>query len=296
MSNPPSSTKPNPYFSGIIYNPTDYISLSSSSYITYSQAASLFIQKTIADSVSGITNFVNGITTSNIITKAVSTTCDLWVTSTSGVINIGTAGGRSAIIHIGDGNSNLSGSAVHINNGTNTVSGVNILNGTGSTGTIQLAASGGAISANCPLTLNYAPTLLTATSSLGYTTTDTITLTSLTSGTAVNLFSSNISLPAGVWLITYSLRLSSATNITFSSTNIYGIDNVNGTSIVYGQQGNNYGSANTVYAFTGTFIIKATAGSITSYNISFYSIYTTGSPALVITGALCSNIQRTRIG
>jgi len=67
--------------------------------------------------------------------------CNLWTNST-GEINIGTLGGRSQIIHIGDGNSNLSGSSVHINNGTNTSSNVQILNGAGSTGTVNVGASG----------------------------------------------------------------------------------------------------------------------------------------------------------
>ncbi len=45
MSNPPSSYKPSPYFSGIVYNPTDFINNSTTAVITYSQALALFLQK-----------------------------------------------------------------------------------------------------------------------------------------------------------------------------------------------------------------------------------------------------------
>ena len=230
MSNPPSSTKPNPYFSGIIYNPTDYVSLSSSSYITYAQAASLFIQKTIADSVSGITNFVNGITTSSILAKTISTTCNLW-TNATGEIFIGTYSGRSAIIHIGDGNSNLSGSAVHINNGTNTASNVNILNGTGSTGIINLGSSTSTTNCNCPLTLTYAPSLLTANTQLGYKITGTVGTTTITSaGVPYNLYQA--ACPAGIFLITANVYFNGAGNSQLSintsvviDTNCYVVSN-----------------------------------------------------------------------
>ncbi len=201
MSNPPSVPAPNPYFSGIIYNPTDFLSVSGDSALTYSQAIALFIQKTISDSVTGITNFVSGLTTSSILAKTITDTCNLW-TNATGEINIGTLGGRSALIHIGDGNSNVAGSGVHINNGTNTASNVQILNGTGSTGTINLGSSTSTIHANCPLTLTYSPSLLTATNDLGHNT------YVLVGGTVAGLTSPNyftiasFTLPAGVWILT----------------------------------------------------------------------------------------------
>jgi hypothetical protein len=45
MSNPPSSYKPNPYFSGITYNATDFINNSKTALITYTDALTLFLQK-----------------------------------------------------------------------------------------------------------------------------------------------------------------------------------------------------------------------------------------------------------
>jgi hypothetical protein len=152
MSNPPSVPAPNPYFSGIIYNPSDFLSISGDSALTYSQAIALFIQKTISDSVTGITNFVSGLTTSSILAKTITDTCNLW-TNANGRINIGTLGGRTHGIHIGDGDNNVGGSAVHINNGINTASNVQILHGTGSTGTINLGSATSTTNVNSILTL-----------------------------------------------------------------------------------------------------------------------------------------------
>jgi len=45
MSNPPASYKPSPYFSGIVYNPTDFINNSKTAVLTYTDALTLFLQK-----------------------------------------------------------------------------------------------------------------------------------------------------------------------------------------------------------------------------------------------------------
>lgn len=295
MSNPPSVPAPNPYFSGIIYNPSDYISVSGDSALTYSQAIALFIQKTISDSVTGVTNFVNGLTTSSVLAKTISATCNLW-TNATGEINIGTLGGRSALIHIGDGDNNLSGSGVHINNGLNTASNVQILNGTGSTGTINLGSATSTTNCNCPLRLIYSPTNLTATNQLGYSTFDTITnTTALPSGTTSSVFTSNVSLPTGVWLITYSIRIQSVAVMNGIALNLYGVDNINGVNLCYGQT-NLTPSATTSIGGTGTFVIKSGVGGVNVYNINCYVAYTTGSPSILTTGSFQSNVQRTRIG
>jgi hypothetical protein len=203
MSNPPSVPAPNPYFSGIIYNPSDYISVSGDSALTYSQAIALFIQKTISDSVTGVTNFVNGLTTSSVLAKTISATCNLWTNST-GEINIGTLGGRSQIIHIGDGNSNLAGSAVHINNGTNTASNVQILNGTGSTGTINLGSATSTTNVNSILTLAKPirlGTSATVNTQLGFVTQVVTNSSSTSSPTAVIGMASFTPPSDGTWLV-----------------------------------------------------------------------------------------------
>jgi len=197
MSNPPSVPAPNPYFSGIIYNPSDYISVSGDSALTYSQAIALFIQKTISDSVTGVTNFVNGLTTSSVLAKTISATCNLW-TNATGEIFIGTLGGRSALIHIGDGDNNLSGSGVHINNGVNTASNVQILNGTGSTGTINLGSATSVTRVNSPLTLGVPST---ANTQLGFIQ-QVVTNGSATTSQTVTTTLATVTIPSnGTWRI-----------------------------------------------------------------------------------------------
>jgi hypothetical protein len=217
MSNPPSVLPPNPYFNGIIYNPSDYLSISGNTVLTYAQASVLFIQKTIADTVTGITDFVNGITTSSILAKTISATCNLW-TNATGVINIGTLNGRSAIIHIGDGDNNLSGSGVHINNGLNTASNVQILNGTGSTGIINLGSATSTTNVNCPLTLTYNPSAITVQNQLGYRITPTVGTTTLTlSNTWYNLYQA--SCPIGIYLITANVYFNTPGNFAALTIN-----------------------------------------------------------------------------
>jgi hypothetical protein len=45
MSNPPSVYAPTPLFSGIIYNPSDFIENSTTAVLTYAEALKLFLQK-----------------------------------------------------------------------------------------------------------------------------------------------------------------------------------------------------------------------------------------------------------
>lgn len=209
MSNPPSVLPPSPFFNGIVYNPTDYSSsLSSGSFITFAQASNLYIRKTIADTVSGITNFINGITVSTIITKTASTVCNLWTTSTA-EINIGTYAGRAALIHIGDGDNNLAGSGVHINNGLNTASNVQILNGTGSTGTINLGSSTSTTNCNCPLTLTYSPSTITS-NKLGYILPSTGSTSAFLGTTSITNFRT-LALGVGVWNVLGQIQQSSGT-------------------------------------------------------------------------------------
>lgn len=217
MSNPPSVLPPNPYFNGIIYNPSDFLSISGNTLLTFAQASSLFIQKTISDTVTGITDFVNGITTSSILAKTISATCNLWTNATSEVF-IATLGGRSALIHIGDGDNNLSGSGVHINNGLNTASNVQILNGVGSTGTINLASATAKINCNCPLTLTYT-TAPSSQTMIGWTTTRVNTAQPLTLG-SLRVVEPQLITTAGVYLFTWTTQYNNTTAVTYLYSNI----------------------------------------------------------------------------
>jgi len=273
MSNPPSVLPPNPYFNGIIYNPSDYLSISGNTVLTYAQASVLFIQKTIADTVSGITDFVNGITTSSILAKTISATCNLW-TNATGEIFIGTLGGRSALIHIGDGNNNLSGSGVHINNGVNTASNVQILNGSGSTGTINLGSATSTTHCNCPLTLTYT-TAPSSQTMIGWTTTRVNTGQPLTLG-GVRVVEPQLITTAGVYAFSWCVQYLNTTPVTYLYSNIANggasatvtAPTINtsgnwGNSSLGLVSGNNYQSTN------GSIIIVCTAN--TYYNLIVYT-------------------------
>jgi len=193
MSNPPSTYAPIPYFSGIIYNPTDFIENSTTAVLTYAEALKLFLQK------------------------------------------------------------------------------------------------------NTPIPLLYSPNNLTSETQLGYSIFDTITNTSaLPSGVTSSVFTSNIALPTGVWLITYSIRIQSVAVMNGIALNLYGVDNINGTNLCYGQT-NLTPSATTSIGGTGTFIIKSGVNGVNVYNINCYVAYTTGSASILTTGSFQSNVQRTRI-
>ena len=53
-------------------------------------------------------------------------------------VEIATQAGRSVVLHLGDGNSNIAGSGVHINNGVNSVGNTQINTASGQTGTINI--------------------------------------------------------------------------------------------------------------------------------------------------------------
>jgi len=271
MSNPPSVLPPNPNFTGLIYNPTDFSSISGDTVLTYAQASSLFILKTIADTVSGITNFINGITTSSILAKTISATCNLW-TNATGEINIGTLGGRSALIHIGDGNSNLAGSGVHINNGTNTASNVQILNGVGSTGTINLGSATSTTNANCPISVTYNPSALTTNTMIGWTTTRVNTGQPLTLG-GTRVVEPQLITTAGVYLFCWTTQYNNSTPVTYLYSNIANggasstatSPNVN-TSSNWGNASIGILSGSLLQSTSGTMIIVCTAN--TYYNLT----------------------------
>jgi hypothetical protein len=64
-------------------------------------------------------------------------------------VEIATQTGRSVVLHLGDGDSNIAGSGVHINNGVNSVGNTQINNGSGQTGTINIGnATGGTTTTN----------------------------------------------------------------------------------------------------------------------------------------------------
>jgi len=195
-----------------IYNPAYFAS--NTSNLTQAQANALYLQKTTADTATALETFSSGIATNSLATTSTSSTLDIASTST-GVINIGVLGGRSQIIHIGDGNSNVAGGSVHINNGTNTASNVQILNGVGSTGTITLGSTTSTLTINSPISMGYS-TLpsFSSTSMIGYSYLGSFPATLPTTNSTLS--SVTIS-TAGVYLFMFALQV----NCTLNPTTFY---------------------------------------------------------------------------
>jgi hypothetical protein len=163
-------------------------------------------------------------------------------------------------------------------------------NGSAVSGNGSLSITAGTFAISPPLTLGTPPT---ASTMLGFTLYDTISyITTIPAYSAINLFSSYVSLPAGVWLITYSLRIESGVAMTIQSYNTYGLDNFG--AIAYGQFTNTYDSPQTAIGSSGSFVINSSGSS--TYNIALFFGYTTGTPTFNLAGFFSSYVQRTRIG
>jgi hypothetical protein len=200
-----------PSFIVTIYNPAYFAS--NTANLTQSQANALYLQKTTADTATALETFSSGISTNSLATTSAASTLDIASTST-GVINIGVLGGRSQTIHIGDGNSNVVGGAVHINNGTSTASNVQILNGAGSTGTITLGSTTSTLTVNSPITMGYSTLPSYSPGMIGYSYSGSFPATLPTTGSTLS--SVTIS-TAGVYLFMFALQV----NCTLNPTTFY---------------------------------------------------------------------------
>ena len=291
-------TAPTYDFTGIDFNASYFTS--SDSGLTQNQANALYLLKKTADTATALETFTGGIVTDTISPTTVSTVMNIGATSTAG-INIGTIAGRSAVIHIGDGDNNLAGSGVHVNNGLNTASNVQILNGSGSTGTITLGSSTSTTNVNSILTLAkpvVLGTVATVNTQLGFVVVETINATTIATSTTTNAFTTNVTLPSGIWLINYSLRLEpTAGTSVITSFFTYGKDNA-GTPVIYGQSaltGSFSAVTGTGLCTNGSFVISSSG--TTTYNIPMFVTYTGGTSfGVVKTGTNPSIITRTRVG
>jgi len=183
--------------------------------------------------VDNVTMNMTGLTTTKDYSIQTAAGKTLTIGSSSGTENveIATQSARSVVLHLGDGNSNIAGSGVHINNGLNSVGNTQINNASGQTGTITIgnATSGttttnlrgttsiegttnintsgttntsignstGTTTINKPLDTNYSPATI-STANVGYFRTGTIT-GSITNTNAVKGSISNV--PIGRYLV-----------------------------------------------------------------------------------------------
>jgi hypothetical protein len=241
-----------------------------------------------------------GSTIGSITTNTINSTSTLNSLNINGGINsslnLGTLGNRSTNVNIGTGNT--ASGQVNIQTGGNATGDVSIMSGGSQSGNLNLGNSTNtvAININRPLVLGYAPSALMSSNMLGHTTTDTITLTgTIPSATLSSLFS-DLTLPVGVWLITYSVRYRSAGTSTITAYYIWGQDSITVQNPPKAVNATNTTFITSVdgFANTGTFVVSSTG--TTTYVVRIYMAYS-GSDMRIDLGTpdFGSVITRTRI-
>jgi hypothetical protein len=136
---------------------------------------------------------------------------------------------------------------------------------------------------------------------LGYTTRDDYTFTgNFPSGANQVLFSSDVALPTGVWLINYYIRIISASSTTIGSYNSFGNTNQLATTGQY-YGGVSYPSSQTItttlpVASSGSFVIQSGVSNNIQYNIQVYINAIVGGTLKLETGTNKGYVIRTRIG
>ena len=171
--------------------------------------------------------------------------------------------GRSTILHLGDGNNSSGG--VHIGNGTSSSNNVQILNGTGSTGTINLGSATSTTSLGCPLTPTYSYPITSG--KVGFTTTVTAANVAAVQNATSTLVS--ISLPKGVWFISFTAGLTTSTAGFFN----LGISETTNTQVGARGLSAYIGNSPIPPTVTGTAVLSHNNGvNKTYYGVGLYSL------------------------
>lgn len=183
--------------------------------------------------------------------------------ATNNNIEVASIPSRSTILHLGDGD-NSSG-AVHIGNGTSSSNNVQILNGTGSTGTINLGSATSTTSLGSPLTPNYAYPITAG--KVGFTTTVTaVNVAAVQNATATLI---TISLPKGVWFISFTAGLTTSTAGFFN----LGINDITNSFVGARGQSAYIGTTSIPPTITATTVLSHNDGvNKTYYGVALYSL------------------------
>lgn len=215
------------------------------------------------------------------------------VSSGTGSVQLANGTSQTANIIIGNGNAVVTGSDKIIigkSGKTVSISGATTLDN----GTLNL--SNATINVNSPLTVGYAPSAITASTQIGYTTTDAITFSgTISNATNTPMFSGSITLPTGVWLIQFTLRVRSSGSSTTTRYFFWGEDSITGSTPVRAMTS----SSDTVgvdgegLTANGCFTVSSTGS--TTYNLYIYLVYSGSFIYLDTAASFGSNVKRTRI-
>ena len=244
---------PSEQFTGVYYNPSFWIS--SSTTLSQAVANTLYLRKTTTDSASALETFNGGIASQNIAATSLTTQANLFTTQTSGTVQLGNS---SVSVHC----SNIDCNGNSINNATNPTTGnITICNnqtsgtlslGTNAsrTGAITIGANANTINLGGYLTPSYT-TMPSSNTQIGYKL--STSLTNTTVGVSATLIGGTFpTIPAGVWLIQGYAMLPTATgNVVHLSINNSLAINVGAVNSAPTNATNNaYVSVSTVQAFT----------------------------------------------
>ena len=243
---------PSEQFTGVYYNPSFWIS--SSTTLSQAVANTLYLRKTTTDSASALETFNGGIASQNIAATSLTTQANLFTTQTSGTVQLGNS---SVSVHC----SNIDCNGNSINNATNPTTGnITICNnqtsgtlslGTNAsrTGAITIGANANTINLGGYLTPSYT-TMPSSNTQIGYKL--STALTNTTVGVSVTLIGGTFpTIPAGVWLIQGYAMLPTATGnvVHLSINNSLAINTGAVNSAPTNATNNAYVSVSTVQAF-----------------------------------------------
>ena len=246
---------PSEQFTGVYYNPSFWIS--SSTTLSQAVANTLYLRKTTTDSASALETFNGGIASQNIAATSLTTQANLFTTQTSGTVQLGNS---SVSVHC----SNIDCNGNSINNATNPTTGnITICNnqtsgtlslGTNAsrTGAITIGANANTINLGGYLTPSYT-TMPSSNTQIGYKL--STSLTNTTVGVSATLIGGTFpTIPAGVWLIQGYAMLPTATGnvVHLSINNSLAINTGAVNSAPTNATNNAYVEVSTVQAFTTT--------------------------------------------
>ena len=246
---------PSEQFTGVYYNPSFWIS--SSTTLSQAVANTLYLRKTTTDSASALETFNGGIASQNIAATSLTTQANLFTTQTSGTVQLGNS---SVSVHC----SNIDCNGNSINNATNPTTGnITICNnqtsgtlslGTNAsrTGAITIGANANTINLGGYLTPSYT-TMPSSNTQIGYKL--STSLTNTTVGVSATLIGGTFpTIPAGVWLIQGYAMLPTATGnvVHLTINNSLAINTGAVNSAPTNATNNAYVEVSTVQAFTTT--------------------------------------------
>lgn len=206
---------PSQQFSGIFYNPSFWISATTS--LTQSVANTLYLRKTTTDTASALETFNGGISTQSMTAPSLTADVSLFPNQTAGTLRLATT---SRSVHcsgidcqgsaINNASAPANGALTIGASQTGTAGMISIGTNASRTGDITIGANGCAINLGGYLVPTYT-TQPNANTQIGYT--QTFTITNTTVGTSFIILGAAPTIPIGRWLIQGYCQLPVATGV-----------------------------------------------------------------------------------